>query len=108
MSKQEDEKRQYNAVRVPSSQYTSVVSAYTSSAAFLNVQPLQSDTSDQPNKKGVSIKHDSYARYINKRKAFAMAQRDAQPFTVPVKNTVNNKQYKHGVGILGDRCDCKY
>lgn len=108
MSNQENEKRQFKVVRVPSSQYLGVLSSFTSGAAFLKTQPIQSDTSDQPNKKGVSIKHDSYVRYINRRKAFAMAQRETQPFNVPEKNTVNNKQYKNGVGILGQKCHCSY
>jgi hypothetical protein len=104
----EDEKRQYNAVRVPSSQYTNVLASFTSGASALNPPTnVKSDTSDQPGKRGVSIKNDSYIRFLNKKKASAMRQRTAIPAIVPPNNVTNNKRNKNGVGILSERCGCK-
>lgn len=105
----EDEKRQYNSVRVPSSQYTNVIASFTSGASSLSLQAktARSNTSDRPGKEGVSVKHDSYTRYMNKKKASAMAQRETSPSAVPSKNVVNNKRNKNGVGILSEKCQCK-
>lgn len=104
----EDEKRQYNAVRVPTSQYTNVLAAFTSGASSLNSPSnVKSDTSDQPGKGGVSIKYDSYNRFLNKKKASAMRQRIVGPTTVPPNNVTNNKRNKNGVGILSEKCGCK-
>lgn len=103
----EDEKRQYGAVRTLSSHYTNVMAAFTSGGASLKTKSNFSDTSDQPNKGGVSVKHDSYIRYLNKRKAHAMAQRGTSPSQVPANNVTNNKRNKNGVGILSEKCSCQ-
>lgn len=90
----EDEKRQYNAVRVPSSQYTNVLASFTSGQ------------SDLIGKGGVSVKYDSYARFLNKKKAGAMFQRGTSPSVVPPNNVTNNKRNKNGVGVLSEKCSC--
>jgi hypothetical protein len=104
----EDEKRQYNSVRVPSSQYINVLSSFTGGAASLKRQSntLRSNTSDRPGKEGVSVKYDSYNRYLNKKKAAAMAKRAVPVANVPPHNVVNNKSNKNGVGILSSKCVC--
>jgi hypothetical protein len=101
----EDEKRQFKTVRVLSSQYTHSLSSFTGGYAMLKKQPLHSNTSDQPDKGGVSVKHDSYARYLNKRKAISMLNTNNGP-VVEQNNVVNNKRNKNGIGILSEICKC--
>lgn len=102
----EDEKIQFNTVNVPSSQYTNVMASFKSGSASLKTKPNIYNTSDQPNKGGVSIKYDSYNRYLNKRKITAMAIRNVPAPIVPERNVVNNKSNKLGVGILSEKCMC--
>lgn len=90
----EDEQRQYNSVRVPSSQYTNVLASFTG------------NQSDLQGNDDVSVKHDSYARYLNKRKAGAMLQNGIYPAVVTTNNVTNNKRYKNGVSVLSEKCQC--
>lgn len=104
----ENEKKQFNTVRVASSQYTHALSYFTGGSGFLKTQITMSDTSDRPNKGGVSVKYDSYSRYLNKRKIRESVRRTTTTTTVPPRSTNNNKQQKYGVGILSEKCRCQF
>ena len=100
-----NEQRQYKTVGVSTSQYTHSLAAFTSGSRSIKNRPTIASTSDQPDKGGVSVKHDSYNRYLNQKKARAMASNKDQAMASN-KTGVNNKRNKNGIGILSEKCSC--
>ena len=127
------QKRIWNQVRVPASDYVMNLSAMTSAANRLaseininwqqmsdRVNPAEQPTlvptkgnslhrtltSDRPGAstpggKGVDVKHDSYARYLNRKKGMNIQTQTKNIAANPMRG---NKTY--AIGILGNNYQC--
>tara|TARA_B100000424_G_scaffold269142_1_gene265433 strand:- start:12 stop:371 length:360 start_codon:yes stop_codon:yes gene_type:complete len=92
-----------NVVRVSSSEYSMNLASnvvYDSNGTNVNLgladRSSNVGTAEQKIKKGVSVKHDSYARYLAKKKGKAVLKADNPTTTRPVAQN-GGKNYKFAI-----------